>query len=375
MSSLRFDLIIHHGKITRWVLDLPGSNKGSMLVVKMFNFLASTAQQVHSYNVPWFMYVTLLSVMVLYAIIEAIHVHRDHVIGTKEATIWSVAYIFTALLFSIPVFLFISQQAAGEYLAAWAIEKALSLDNLFVMGLIFTSFHVPPKLERRMLNYGIAGAIFFRLVFILAGFQLLKSFAWVSILFGFILLRAAWKAFKEAHGNWQEEKIEITEQRLWKTITKILPVHHGFDGHKLTTRVNGKRMLTLMAAIILLIEFSDIVFAVDSVPAVLAVSPDRFVAYSSNVFAILGLRALFFVYQSISDRFWALEWGLAGILAWISFKMIVAPEALPFDINWIGLHIPVGISLGVLALLLFGSIIVSLFWKQPMPSEPLHIER
>ncbi len=341
----------------------------------MINFIASTAaSQVHHYDVPWLMYAILLGVMAVYAIIEALHVHHDHVIGTKEATIWSVAYIVTALLFAIPVFVFIGAQASGEYLAAWAIEKALSLDNLFVMGLIFTSFNVPPALERRMLNYGIAGAIFFRLVFIIAGFQLLKTFAWVSIFFGLILLRAAWKAFKEARGDWQEDKVEITEQRLWKTLTKVLPIHHKFDGHKLTTVVNGKRMLTLMAGVIILIELSDIVFAVDSVPAVLAVSPDRFIAYSSNVFAILGLRALFFVYQSISDRFWALEWGLAGILAWISLKMIVAPAQLPFGIPWIGLHVPVGISLGVLALLLIGSIIVSFRWKKPLPSRPLHIE-
>ena len=340
----------------------------------MFEAIATTATNVHSYHVPWFLYAILLAVMAIYAVIETMHVRHDHVIGTKEATIWSVVYIATALLFAIPVFLFISHQAAGEYLAAWAIEKALSLDNLFVMGLIFTSFKVPPKLERRMLNYGIAGAIFFRLIFILLGFQLLKTFAWVSIIFGLILLHAAWKALKEARGNWGEEKVEITEQRLWKTITRIFPIHHKFDGHKLTTMVNGTRMLTLLAAIIIRIELTDIVFAVDSVPAVLAVSPDRFVAYSSNVFAILGLRALFFVYQSISDRFWALEWGLAGILGWISFKMIVAPEKLPYDIGWIGLHIPVGISLGILAALFAGSITLSMFVKKPIEPKPVHVE-
>lgn len=176
------------------------------------------------------MYATLLAVMIIYAGIEWLHVKHDHVIKSREATIWSIAYIATALLFTIPVYLFISHQAAGEYLGAWAIEKALSLDNLFVMGLIFASFKVNPALERRMLNYGIAGAIVFRLLFILGGLRLLESFAWVSVIFGLILLRAAWKAFKEAHGNWDEPKIEITEQRLWKTITKVLPIHKEFDG-------------------------------------------------------------------------------------------------------------------------------------------------
>lgn len=342
----------------------------------MFQFLATTSSQVHHYNVPWFMYAILVGVLAVYAVIEALHVRHDHVIGTKEATIWSAIYIVTALLFAIPVFIFIGAQAGGEYLAAWAIEKALSLDNLFVWGLIFASFKVPLALERRMLNYGIAGAIFFRLVFILAGFELLKTFAWISIFFGLILLRAAYKAFKEARGDYEEARVEITEQRLWKTITRILPIHHKFDGHKLTTVVKGKRMLTLMAGIIILIELSDIVFAVDSVPAVLAVSPDRFIAYSSNVFAILGLRALFFVYQSISNRFWALEWGLAGILGWISFKMIIAPAELMFGLPWIGWHIPVSISLAILAVLLFGSIIISLVRpKQPIAIKALDIDK
>lgn len=340
----------------------------------MLSIFASTAaSQVHHYDVPWFMYAALLGVMAIYAIIEALHTHHDHVIGTKEATIWSVIYIATALLFAVPVYFFISAQASGEYLAAWAIEKALSLDNLFVMGMIFVSFKVPPAIERRMLNYGIAGAIFFRLVFILVGFQLLQTFAWVSIIFGFILLKAAHKAFDEARGKRHDKEQAITEQKMWKFITRVLPIHHEFDGHKLTTRIDGKRVLTLMAGVILLIELTDIMFAVDSVPAVLAVSPNRFIAYSSNVFAILGLRALFFVYQSISDRFWAIEWGLAGILAWISFKMIVAPTSLPFGINWIGLHIPVSLSLGVLAALFIGSIAISLFWKKPIPDQDIKI--
>lgn len=343
---------------------------------EMLHLLASTAgSQVHQYDVPWFMYAVLLAVMAIYAVIEALHVRHDHIISTREAAIWSIAYIITALLFAIPVFMFVGAQASGEYLAAWAIEKALSLDNLFVMGLIFTSFNVPPALERRMLNYGIAGAIFFRLVFIVLGFQLLKEFAWVSIIFGLILLRAAWKALQEARGDSQTEQVDIREQRQWKIITKILPMHHKFDGNKLTTVVNGKRMLTLMAGVIILIELSDIVFAVDSVPAVLAVSPDRFIAYSSNVFAILGLRALFFVYQSISDRFWALEWGLAGILAWISVKMIIAPAELPFDISWLGIHIPVGVSLAILAALLAGSILVSILHTKPRPEPPIYIEQ
>ncbi len=323
--------------------------------------------QVHSYQVPWFLYAAVVAVLVVYALIEARHTKRDHEISFEEAVKWSVVYIAAALLFSIPIFIFVGSQAGGEYLAAWAIEKALSLDNLFVIGLIFSSFGVSRKLERRMLNYGIAGAIIFRLVFILAGLELLKRFEWISIFFGLILMRAAWKAFKEARGGHDlDEQVEITDKRLWKVLTRVLPVHPEFVGHKLITKVDGKRMLTLMAAVIILIELTDVIFAVDSVPAVLAVSPDRFIAYSSNVFALLGLRALFFVYQSVASKFWALSWALAGILAWISFKMIVAP---------LGLHVPIAISLSVLGILLFGSIFVSIKWKHRAPKHNIHINK
>ena len=320
------------------------------------NLIASaTDAAVRNYNVPWFMYATIIAVLIGYAIIEAHHTRKDHVVKFKEAMHWSVFYICMALLFAVPIFIFTGSQAGAEYLAAWAIEKALGLDNLFVIGLIFACFKVDPKLKRRMLNYGIAGAIFFRLVFILAGFELLRRFEWISIVFGIILLRAAWHTFKEARAGEHSAETVVTELRSWRILTKILPVYPKFVGHQLTTVVKGKRMLTLMAAVIILIEMTDVVFAVDSVPAVLAVSPDRFIAYSSNVFAILGLRALFFVYHSVEEKFWALNWALAGILTWIGFKMVAAP---------LGLHVPVGISLGVLGLFLGGGVIVSLAWPK-----------
>ena len=318
------------------------------------------------YDVPWFLYAAVLGVLIVYAIIEAYHTRKDHEVKFPEAVLWSGIYIAAALLFAIPIYFFVGPQASGEYLAAWAIEKALSLDNLFVIGLIFASFKVDRKLERRMLNYGIAGAIIFRLIFIIAGLELLQRFEWVSIIFGLILMRAAWKAFQEAKGGHEmEEQVEITDQRIWKVMTRILPIHHEFDGHKLLTKQNGRTMLTLMAGVIILIELTDLVFAVDSVPAVLAVSPDRFIAYSSNVFALLGLRALFFVYQAVATKFWALSWALAGILAWISFKMIAAP---------LGFHVPVSISLAVLGLLLGGSIVVSMIWPHKVRISKIHIE-
>jgi tellurite resistance protein TerC len=332
----------------------------------VLSFASLHATAVHSYHVPWFLYAAVVAVLAGYALIEAHHTRRDHRITFDEAVKWSVIYITAALLFAVPIFIFVSPQAASEYLAAWAIEKALSLDNLFVMGLVFASFQVAPSLQRRMLNYGIAGAIVFRLIFIVAGLELLQRFEWVSIIFGFILLRAAWGALQEARGGHEiEQEVEITDQRMWKILRRVLPVHHEFVGHQLTTKIDGKRKLTLMAAVIILIELTDIVFAVDSVPAVLSVSPDRFIAYSSNIFALLGLRALFFVYEAVADRFWALSWTLAGVLAWIAFKMIAAP---------FGLEVSIAVSLSVLGILLCGGIFASLYWPRQVRAPHLDID-
>ena len=161
-------------------------------------FASAEVERVASYNVPWFMYAAIVAALVMYAIIEYIHGRKDHVVGFKEAVRWSVFYISIALLFAIPVYFFIGQQASAEYLAAWSIEKALSLDNLFVFGMIFAAFKVEQKYRRRILNYGIVGAIVFRLIFIVLGFELLKRFSWVSIIFGVVLLRAAWHAYHHA---------------------------------------------------------------------------------------------------------------------------------------------------------------------------------
>jgi tellurite resistance protein TerC len=323
----------------------------------MFMQLLASAENVNvrHYDVPWFLYAAVAAALIGYAIIEIRQTKHDHVITFKQAVHWSVFYIALALAFSIPIFIFVGSQAGTEYLAAWGIEKALSLDNLFIIGIIFASFKVDPALERRMLDYGIAGAIIFRLIFILAGVELLTRFEWVSVIFGALLVHAAWKTLKEARTDDEQEQADIATKRIWKILRKVLPIHPKFDGHKLTTVVNGKRMLTMMAGVIIVIELTDIIFAIDSVPAVLAVSPDRFIAYSSNIFALLGLRALFFVYQAVEDKFWALNWALAVILGWIGFKMIAAP---------FGFHVPVGISLGVLVVLLGGAMAVSLIWPK-----------
>ena len=286
---------------------------------------------------------SLIIIIALYAVVEAWHIRNDHIVRLKEAIIWTIVYVSLGILYAIPIFLWIGSQAGSEYLAAFFTEKALSLDNLFVFGLIFAAFKLPKELERRVLNYGVVGAIFFRLIFIVGGIAILQKFKWVSVIFGLILLRAAWHAYKDAVGKSKDK--EVKETRTWKILSSVLPFSHHYSGHKLTERLNGKLVLTMLAAVIIMIELTDILFAVDSVPAVLAISHNRFIAYSSNIFALLGLRALYFVYAEVAGRFWALKWGISIILAWISIKLVLAPFGVHIS-HWFNL----GVILGVIGL-------------------------
>src|SRR3989344_946374 len=286
---------------------------------------------------------SLIIIMVCYAVIEAWHIRHDHIVKLKEAVVWTIVYLTLGIIYAVPLFLWVGTQAGSEYLSAFFTEKALSLDNLFVFGLIFAAFKLPKELERRVLDYGVVGAIFFRLVFIVGGIAILERFKWVSIIFGLILLRAAWHAYYDAIGKSKNE--EVKDTTTWKILSSILPFSHHYKGHKLMERINGKLTLTMLAAVIIMIELTDILFAVDSVPAVLAISTNRFIAYSSNIFALLGLRALYFVYAEVAGRFWALKWGISIILAWISIKLVLAPFGVHIS-HWFNL----GVILGVIGL-------------------------
>jgi len=297
---------------------------------------------------------SLIIIMALYAVIEAWHIKHDHIVRLKEAVVWTVIYVSLGILYAVPLFFWVGTQAGSEYLAAFFTEKALSLDNLFVFSLIFAAFKLPKELERRVLDYGVAGAILFRLVFIIGGIAILERFKWISIIFGLILLRAAWHAYIDAIGKSIDK--EVKETTTWKILSAVLPFSHHYQGHKLIERINGKLMLTMLAAVIIMIELTDILFAVDSVPAVLAISTNRFIAYSSNIFALLGLRALYFVYAEVAGRFWALKWGISIILGWISIKLMLAPFEIHIS-HWFNL----GVILGVIGL----SITLSNIYARP----------
>lgn len=274
----------------------------------------------------------------------------DHDIGLKEAAWTSLAWIAIALLFSGYVYWQYGADMWMQYLAGYTLEKALSIDNIFVIALIFGMFKITGGLQHRALAWGIIGAIVMRGILIFLGVELVKQFDWLLPVFGAFLVFTGIKMLK---GGDHDEKLE--DSKVYKIASKILPVYPGFDGNHLLTKRNGKRMLTLLGMSIVMVEATDLIFAVDSIPAVMGVSQDPFIILTSNVFAILGLRALYFLLAGILHRFKYLKVGLALVLAFIGVKMLIMP--------WF--HMPIGVSLGVVLGVIAVSIIASLLTSKP----------
>ena len=238
--------------------------------------------------------------------------------------------------------------AGTEYISGYLIEKSLSIDNVFVWALIFTYFKVPGKYQHRVLFWGIFGALVLRAVFIFAGVALIEKFDWILYVFGAFLLFTAVKMIVKS-----DEEVDPSQSVFLRILRKVVPVTDELDGQKLFTRVNAKRVATPLFAVLMLVEATDVIFAVDSVPAVLAVSREQFIVFSSNAFAILGLRALYFLLADMHARFSYLQEGLAIILAFVGVKMIIAQKPIEY-------HIPTATSLLVIALVLGVSILMSL---------------
>lgn len=253
------------------------------------------------------------SVGVLLAI--DLYVHRDsRQTSARSATVWTVIWIAAGLLFSIVPFS-VSNTAGHEYLASYAIEKSLSLDNMFVFLLIFRSLRIPDEHQHTVLAWGVFGALLFRGIFIFLGVAALERWGWVNYVFGGILGLAALHAFRE---NPNEQR----DSRLVRYLRNHLPVSTRTDTSEFITEENGSRVVTPLFVALIAIELSDVMFAVDSVPAALSVTTDRFVVYSSNAFAILGLRALYLAGHAYLTRFEYLHYGLAAVLAFAAFKII-----------------------------------------------------
>jgi len=271
---------------------------------------------------------------------------RAHVPSLKESMWWTGGLVTLAGLFGLFLFKREGTDAMLEYYAGYLLELSLSVDNLFVFILLFQYFAVPPALRTKVLHWGIIGAIVMRAIMIVAGALLLQRFEWIIYVFGAILV---WTGFKMFRGS--DDEVHPEQNPLLRGLRRILPVTQGYEEDKFLLRtVTGKIMATPLLVVLLMVEWTDLVFAIDSIPAVYGITRDPFIVYSSNIFAILGLRALFFLLAGVMDKFHLLKPGVAMILVFVGLKMVAS--------HW--WHPPVWVSLAVIGGILAGAVILSL---------------
>ena len=297
-------------------------------------------------NVPMWGWAALLAGISALLIADLLIVHRrPHAVSFREAAVESTVWITIGVAFTGVIALWFGGDAAGEYITGYLIEKSLSIDNVFVWAVLFSYFAVPREYQFRVLFWGIFGALVMRAIFIFAGVALLERFEWVLYVFGAFLIVTAVRIARH-----DETEVHPDRNPVLKLMQRVLPSTPDYDGQKMFTRRSGKRLATPLFIVLVLVETTDVVFAVDSVPAILAVSREPFIVFASNAFAILGLRALYFLLAGMAGRFRYLNIGLGVILAFVGVKMIIA--------EWY--HMPTWLSLGVIAAALTVAIVLSL---------------
>lgn len=257
-------------------------------------------------------------VLLLLALDLGVFHRKSHEVKIKEALIWSAVWICLALLFNYGIYYFVGKEKALEFLTGYLIEKSLSIDNLFVFIMLFSFFNVKPQYQHKVLFWGILGALIMRAIFIFAGVALLNKFHWIIYIFGGFLI---YTGFKMLFHN--DQKVEPDKNPLVKLFKKFFPVTDEMHDGKFFVKINAKTFATPLFVVLLLVEFTDLIFAVDSIPAILAVSNDTFIIFTSNVFAILGLRALYFALAGITKYFHYLKYGLSAILVFVGVKMVI----------------------------------------------------
>jgi tellurite resistance protein TerC len=286
-----------------------------------------------------------LFVLAMLALDLGVFHRRAHVVTMREAATWSVVWVALALAFNAGLYLLAGPRPALEFLTGYLIEKSLSVDNIFVFVLLFTYFAVPAQYQHRVLFWGILGALAMRGVFIAAGAYVLEQFHWAIYLFGAILIVTGVKMARRGGAAVDPERNPVTR---WAR--RALPLTPRYDGQRFWTRENGRLVATPLFLVLLLVEFTDLVFAIDSIPAIFAVTREPFLVYTSNVFAILGLRSLYFLLAGVVHRFVYLKYALAAILVFVGGKMTLVDVV----------KIPVTVSLGVIALALVIAILASI---------------
>lgn len=307
----------------------------------------------------WWMWAGFAVIILLLLLVDLLFVGggKQHKVSLKEAALWSVVWVSVALLFNFAIWWYldvysgreIANEKALEFLTGYLIEKALAVDNVFIWLMLFGYFAIPVELQRRVLLFGVLGAIIMRTGMVFAGSWLITQFHWVLYIFGaFLLITGAkmlWMADKDP---------DLNKNPLLRWIRNHFPITDKLHGEQFFVYQNGIRYLTPLLVVLILVEISDLIFAVDSIPAIFAVTTDPFIVLTSNIFAIMGLRAMYFLLADFADRFVLLKYGLAVILIFIGIKMLL------IDV----IKIPIGYSLGTVAVILIISVILSILYRQ-----------
>jgi tellurite resistance protein TerC len=312
----------------------------------MHLFAASTAAGEASVDASFAAWAILgAAVVVMLAFDLLVFARGRREVTVKESAIWSAVWLVLALGFTAVMWAYGGGDAGSEYLAGYLIERSLSLDNIFVFAVLFSYFAVPTIVQGRVLSWGIALALVLRLIFILLGAALLDSFHITFYFFGLLLIYTAWKLARH-----DDTDVDPEHNPAFRFIRKRVPMSAAYDGGKLITRANGKRIATPLLAVFVVVATTDLIFAVDSIPAIFAVTTVPFIVFAANAFAMLGLRALYFLLVGVMDRFVYLSQGLAVILGVIGVKMLL------IDV-W---HVPIWLSLGLIVVILAATAVLSL---------------
>lgn len=297
----------------------------------------------------------LAFVFVMLALDLGVFHRKNHVVSLKEATGWTLAWITLALLFNLGLWKVRGAEDALEFFTGYLIEYSLSVDNIFVFALLFSYFAVPAQFQHRVLFWGILGALIMRGIMIGAGTMLITKFFWIIYVFGLFLIFTGIKMIVK-----KEEEIHPEQNPVVRWFKKFMPVASSYREDKFFVRENGVLMATPLFVVLLLVEFTDVLFAVDSIPAIFAVTLDPFIVFTSNIFAILGLRSLYFALSGVMDKFHYLKLGLGFVLTFVGVKMLLGHS--PWKIS-------TPISLGVIAFILVASVVLSLCFPKK-PHEP-----
>jgi len=301
----------------------------------------------------WFAFVAFVIVML--AIDLGIFQRKAHVVKPQEAALWTVTWVTLSLALGAIFYFWLGQEKAVEYITGYVLEWSLSVDNIFVFVLVFTYFKVPFKYQQRVLLWGILGALVLRGIMIIVGVTLISAFGWILYVFGaFLLITGLRMLFSKGEGETDLEKNPAL-----RLVRRLIPVSSEYDGQKFFTVKNGVRMATPLLLVLVVIEFTDLLFAVDSIPAIFAVTTDGFIVFTASIMAVLGLRSMYFLLAHVVHRFVYLKTGLAFILVYIGIKMLL------LDL----VHIPSLLSLAVIIGILTISVVASLVWGKPQDPE------